>query len=165
MDIHEPTVWDRIVVAAVSLLLAAFVMSVAAPVIANASTSDNAKRDDDFRAITAVEDDEDDDRDQLRDKKSGKKSGKKKSGRKGDKKSGKKSGKGSGKSRVAMADRGGDSKGTRDKTGKSTRKDKSDKTGKNTGNGKDTRTGKSGDNTRTGQASGNGSANTGASRG
>jgi hypothetical protein len=114
MDIREPTLWDRIGVAAVSLLLAAFVMSVAAPAIANATTSDNAKRDDDFRAVTAVEDDEDDDRDLLR----------------------------------------GDSKGTRDKTGKSTRKDKSDKTGKNTGNGKDTRTGKSGDNTRTGKKSG-----------
>ena len=97
----EPTTWDRIGVTAVSLLLAAFLISVASPVIANASTSDGAKRDDDFRAVTAVEEDDDDDRDLLR----------------------------------------GDSKGTRDKTGKSTRKDKSDKTGKNTGNGKDTRTG------------------------
>ena len=66
MDTTDPTIWDRLGVAAVSLLLAAFLISVASPVIANASTSDSAKRDSDVREVIAVEDDDDDDRDQHR---------------------------------------------------------------------------------------------------
>ena len=54
------------------MLLAAFLLGVASPVVANAAKANDlaGKRDDDVREVIAVEDDDDDDL--LRDKNTGK---------------------------------------------------------------------------------------------
>lgn len=131
-DTHdERTLWDRVGVAAVAALLAAFMLSVAAPVLANASQgSDLNARDDDAKRVALVADEDDDD-DQLRDRdRSRDKTGKTTANDRSDK-----TGKNTGNKKDTAT-------GKKDKTGKTTFNDKSNKTGKNTGNGSNTRTGK-----------------------
>jgi hypothetical protein len=138
MDNTEPTIWDRLGVAAVSLMLVAFLLAISAPMVAKAGATDLAKRDDGKAEIVAVDDDEDDDLQRGKKDKTGKTT-------KGDKSD--KTGKNTGNGKDSRT-------GKKDKTGKTTKGDKSDKTGKNTGNGKDSRTGQNTGGKDTGSRSG-----------
>jgi len=60
-EAQERTLWDRIGIAAVLLLVAAFLLGTMAPLMSSAGADLTGKRDDDSRELVAVEDDDDDD--------------------------------------------------------------------------------------------------------
>jgi len=60
MDHHAPTIWDRIGIGAVTLLLAAFALSAFGFVATAAADDLNGKRDDDAVEIAAKDDDDND---------------------------------------------------------------------------------------------------------